>query len=629
MSNAEIPRGNDMKSRILAATGLVLLLSPIANAAEKIDWQHWELEAFSEAKENDKIILVSVGMEGCAACARMESITYTDSAVIALVSEHFVAIEVDAEARPDIGERYSDWAWPATIFLAPDATQVLALRGNRLPRNFIPILNDVIGKHAVGELEPDARSPYAAPPEPAETDLTRMRDDLRAQIDRSLNRKYGGWGKSGIGGEESGSRLRHLYLRAHLYDDAEIHDLALKGSAGFLDNIDDVWGGSYSASFPEDMDVPGKFGGLRAIPEKRIRVQSNAITAFAIGYQQSGDEKYVAGINDIDRYLKEWMLSPEGTFYTNQKSMPANLPKGMSADDYWLLPSDAERRKFGIPPIDHAVYTDRNGEVIAAYVLAYEATGNSDYIRTAIKAASSILKERTQDEGWVVQAMFNDKVSDDARMRAYVTEARPFLSAQAWFGTGLLSLYRATGHETWLQAADRIGKATIQYLYDDQNGGFFATIPDPTAAIIAPRKPLEANGTAASFFYDLWIYTKDESYGPIAERTIRGVGQPSIIRREGRITGEFAMALEKVTNAYVEFSIVGDWSHPNSRALFDAGRKVFEPRKLLHYEAPGRYPVRDRPAMYICNPDMCSVPIEDPSKVAEHAAVFHGPAANL
>jgi hypothetical protein len=26
----------------------------------------------------------------------------------------------------------------------------------------------------------------------------------------------------------------------------------------------------------------------------------------------------------------------------------------MSAGDYWLLPSDEERRKFGIPPIDHA-----------------------------------------------------------------------------------------------------------------------------------------------------------------------------------------------------------------------------------------------------------------------------------
>jgi hypothetical protein len=618
-----------MKSLSLTICWLALSPSLAASAADNIDWHDWELEAFAQAKEHDKIILVSVGMEGCAACARMEALTYTDNTVIELIDENFVAIEVDAEARPDIGERYSDWAWPATIFMAPDATQVLAIRGNRVPKNFVPILNDIISKHAAGELRPDPRSPYAAPPKPAETDLTRIRDDLRAQIDRSLNRKYGGWNRSGIGGEESGSRLRHLYLRAHLYDDAELHNLALKSSAGFLDNIDDVWGGSYSASFPEEMEAPGKFAGLRAIPEKRIRVQSNAITAFALGYQLTGNEKFIAGINEIDRYLKDWMMSPEGTFYTNQKAMPANLPRGMSADDYWVLPSDAERRKFGIPPIDHAVYTDRNGEVIAAYVLAYEATGIDDYLDTAKKAASSILGDRMQDEGWVVQAKGNDRVSDDARMRAYVTEVRPFLTAQVWFGTGLLSLYRATGDEAWLQAADRIGKATLRILQDDELGGFFATVPDATAAIIAPRKPLEANGTAASFFYDLSIYTKDETYASIAENTIRGVGQPSIIRREGRITGEFAMALEKVTTSYVEFSVVGDTAHPNAQALFNAGRDVFEPRKLLHFEAPGRYPDRGIPAMYICNPDMCSVPIEDPKQVAKQAVAFHGPAASL
>jgi len=618
-----------MKSLSLTICWLALSPSLAASAADNIDWHHWELEAFAQAKENNKIILVSVGMEGCAACARMEALTYTDNTVIELIDENFVAIEVDAEARPDIGERYSDWAWPATIFMAPDATQVLAIRGNRVPKNFIPILNDIISKHAAGELRPDPRSPYAAPPKPAETELTRMRDDLRAQIDRSLNRKYGGWGRSGIGGEQSGSRLRHLYLRAHLYHDAELHELALKGSAGFLNSIDPVWGGSYIASFPEDMELPAKFAALRAIPEKRILVQSNAITAFAIGYQNTGDKKYLVGLHDIDRFLKEWMSAPDGTFYTNQKNQPANLPANISINDYWLLTSDSERRKFGTPPVDHAVYTDRNGEVIAAYVLAYEATGNDDYLDTAKKAASAILDNRMQDEGWVVQARANDKVSDDARMRAYVTEVRPFLSAQVWFGTGLLSLYRATGDEHWLQAADRIGKATLRFLQDDELGGFFATVPDATASIIAPRKPLEANGTAASFFYDLSIYTKDDTYASIAENTIRGVADPSIIRREGRITGEFAMALEKVTTSYVEFSVVGDTAHPNAQALFNAGRDVFEPRKLLHFEAPGRYPDRGIPAMYICNPDMCSIPIEDPEQVAKQAAAFHGPAANL
>jgi uncharacterized protein YyaL (SSP411 family) len=414
-----------------------------------------------------------------------------------------------------------------------------------------------------------------------------------------------------------------------LYNDEELHELALKGSAGFLNAIDPVWGGSYIAAFPKDMDIPARFGALRAIPEKRILVQSNAITAFAIGYQHTGDEKYLAGIAEIDRYLKNWMMAPDGTFYTNQKSMPANLPRGMSASDYWLLPSDAQRREFGTPPVDHAVYTDRNGEVISAYILAYETTGNTDYLDTAVRAATAILDKRLQAGGWVVQATANGAADNDARMRPLVTETKPFLSAQVWFGSALLSIYRATGDDQWLDAANRIGKITLSLLQDEKAGGFFATVPDGTAAIIAPRKPLESNGTAASFYFDLAVYTKDDAYKSVAESTIRGVAQPSIIRREGKITGEFAMALEKVTTSYVEFSIVGDTNHPNAQALFDAGRVVFEPRKLLHYEKPGRYPDRGIPSMYICNPDMCSIPIEDPADVMKQAAAFHGPAASL
>jgi uncharacterized protein YyaL (SSP411 family) len=279
--------------------------------------------------------------------------------------------------------------------------------------------------------------------------------------------------------------------------------------------------------------------------------------------------------------------------------------------------------------VDHAVYTDRNGEVISAYVLAYETTGNEDYLETAARAATSILEQRMQDAGWVVQARANDKAQADGRMRPLVTEEKPFLSAQAWFGTALLALYRATGDEHWLQAADRIGNVTLELLQDKKAGGFFATVPDATATVIAPRKPLESNGTAASFFYDLWVYTKDDFYKVVSENAIRAVADPAIIRREGKITGEFAMALEKVTTSYVEFSIVGDTSHPNASALFEAGRDVFEPRKLLHYEAPGRYPDRGIPSMYICNPDMCSIPIEDPAQVAKQAAAFHGPAASL
>ena len=245
----------------MRTVGLVvsLLVWPLVGGTSEIAWHSWSAEAFERARQENKVILLSVGMEGCAACARMDSVTYTDPAVINRINRFFIAIEVDAESRPDIGERYSDWAWPATIFMTPDATQVLALRGNRLPRNFIPILDDILSKHEAGTLEPDPRSPYAVPPEPIETELTRVRDRLRAQLDRSLNRRYGGWGRGGIGGEQSGPRLRHLYLRSHLYNNKEYQKLAIKSSEGFLNAIDPVWGGAYIASFPKDMELPQRF----------------------------------------------------------------------------------------------------------------------------------------------------------------------------------------------------------------------------------------------------------------------------------------------------------------------------------------------------------------------------------
>ncbi|HAD10087.1 MAG TPA: hypothetical protein DCF62_11440 [Porticoccaceae bacterium] len=73
------------------------------------------------------------------------------------------------------------------------------------------------------------------------------------------------------------------------------------------------------------------------------------------------------------------------------------------------------------------------------------------------------------------------------------------------------------------------------------------------------------------------------------------------LRREGRVTGNRLLALETLTAGYVEFSLVGQPRHPATRALLKAGHEIYEPRKLVHREAPGRYPVRDRPAMYICN----------------------------
>ena len=580
-----------------------------------VDWQDWSAETFASARTDNKLIFVDVGMEGCTACRNMDEVTFTDPEVQRLLNTHFVPISVDSEARPDVGERYSDWAWPALIFMAPDATQVLAIRGNRRPENFIPILERLLEEHNTGKLEPDALAPYAAPPAPADTDLITLRGRIRGQLDRSLNEQDGGWNRRGIS-LTSGPRLRNLMMRADMYANAELEAIALRTADRFLEALDPVWGGAYN----------GVFGAGRFIPEKRITPQANAMWAFADAYQITGEPRYREGMLAVHAYLANWMASPRGTFYTSQEDRPVDYAG--STRDYWQAASDAERRKHGIPPIDRAVYTDKNGQMIAAYAQAFEATGHAPYLAAARTAARSLIATRQTEAGWMLQTQDSPEIQHGERMRPHATATRPFLAAQAWFGTAVLALYRVTADDTWLATANTIGEQLLITLEDPAVGGFFATTPDATDQILGGRKPLEQNARAAHFLYDLWVYTKDDRFAEPPRRAVLASASPEAVRREGRVTGELGVALEKLSAGYVEFSVVGDPADPRAAALFDAGMNVYQPRKLLHYEAPGRYPDRGKPSMYICNPDVCSVPIEDPADVSAQTALIRPPATS-
>ena len=597
---------------------LLLLIFGATAHGEDIHWQSWSRATFDLAESSDRMIFLDVGMEGCTACRNMDEITYADPAVIEMLNRHFVPISVDSEARPDIGERYSDWAWPALIFMAPDATQVLAIRGNRLPRNFIPILQELLDKHADDALVADELAPYAAQPAPVATTLSTIRDRVRRQLDRVLNEQRGGWSRRGIS-STSGARTQHLFFRAHLYDNADLRSLALRTADGYLQMLDHVWGGVYGSYF---------FASGGFIPEKRISRQANALRVFAEAYQVTRDVRYRNGLRKVDEYLQNWMASKQGTYFTSQEDTPPGLTERFSVRDYWNFEQAHQRRQFGIPPIDHAVYTDKNGEVIAAYVRAFEATGEINYLRVAERAARNLMSERLTPDGWMLQSVTNEGVVSDNRMREHYTGAKPFLGAQAWFGTGLLALYRATGNPLWFEEAHGLVDVMIELLVDAANGGFYSSQADDTARHVPLRKPLEQNAVAAKLLYDLSVYSQDSRYESLASRAIQAVAHPGIVGREGKVTGELALALEQLVAAYVEFTIVGAADDAAAQALFDGVVATYHPRKLAHFEAPGRYPDRGRPALYICNPDFCTVPIEDPRDIARHLEPLRGPAVS-
>src|SRR5579875_2265322 len=95
---------------------------------QPVAWQEWGAEAFERAKREDKPILLDIGAVWCHWCHVMDRESYEDPTLAAIVNEHYVAIKVDRDERPDVDSRYQaavqaisgQGGWPLTAFLTPD-----------------------------------------------------------------------------------------------------------------------------------------------------------------------------------------------------------------------------------------------------------------------------------------------------------------------------------------------------------------------------------------------------------------------------------------------------------------------------------------------------------------------------
>ncbi len=564
-----------------------------------ITWHKFGPEAFAQARREKKLVLVDAGIEGCTACRWMYEDTYRDAEVLRRIDEHFVAVSVDADVEPDLGARFEPWGWPATIFLTADGEQVLALRGNERPRGFVPILDDLVRRKANGTLRPSNEA-RAATASPAPKDLAAACLKATTDLDASTDAAHGGWGK-GPPKFVQAAAVEEALLRGHVESKAQLGAHAVRTASAYANMIDRVWGGTFVAARHEDFTAP--------IVEKRLVQEADALSAFTAAYAATRDDRFRALAGEIDRYVAAFLLDPDGTFYSTQQDLAPDLPEGMSPMAYYELPDEA-RRKYGVPPVDHAVYTDQNGKMIGAYARLYAATGDANARARAEKAATTILASRVRSEGWALQAAPSRALASDARKRAFAPEETPYLLAQVHLLGGLLALYEATGEARWLGPAKSLARAMRDRLEDRAVGGFFAR---PEGAGPKPDKPREENLLAARALHRLAVVTRDAELDAAAARTLRATG--------GDAGGAlFALAAEELALGPVEMSVVGDAEDPRARALYQAALAVDEPRKVVHFEGPGHYPDRGHPTLYVCTRSACSSPVDDPARVATIAA---------
>lgn len=104
----------------------------LQHAHNPVDWKPWSDNTLQLAKEENKLIIISVGYSACHWCHVMEHESFEDEKVAEVMNANYISIKVDREERPDIDQVYMDavqlmtgsGGWPLNIVALPDGRPV-------------------------------------------------------------------------------------------------------------------------------------------------------------------------------------------------------------------------------------------------------------------------------------------------------------------------------------------------------------------------------------------------------------------------------------------------------------------------------------------------------------------------
>src|SRR5262249_37056324 len=122
----------------------------------EIRWEGWSDAAFDRARAEKRLVILDLVAVWCHWCHVMEETTYRDPEVIRQIREHFVALRVDQDSRPDLSNRYEDYGWPATIIFDANGRELVKFAGYIPPERMRTLLAGVVADPTPGpSVRPD------------------------------------------------------------------------------------------------------------------------------------------------------------------------------------------------------------------------------------------------------------------------------------------------------------------------------------------------------------------------------------------------------------------------------------------------------------------------------------------
>ncbi len=293
-----------------------------------VDWYPWSAAAFKIARDESKLVFLSIGYSTCHWCHVMAHESFEDEEVARLLNQNYISIKVDREERPDIDQVYMEvcqrmtgsGGWPLTIIMTPDAQPFYAAtylpkygrHGQHGMMNLLPWVADKwqedpaslrrAAEEIVGEIQ-GGGSPSAG--NSVSLDLhTKAEQTLKKTFDRH----YGGFGKAPKFPRPHD--LTFLLKRYRLSGDEQClaiteQTLQMMRNGGIYDHLGF---GFHRYATDEKWLVPHF--------EKMLYDQAGLILAYLKAWQITGREVYARTVRELLVYLSRDMATTEGAFFS-------------------------------------------------------------------------------------------------------------------------------------------------------------------------------------------------------------------------------------------------------------------------------------------------------------------------